>query len=137
MADELTDGERTKLREQLATLQKSHLGMRLYIALWDAPSGQPDDILRTLLAHLEFLHDLELRGILFASGPLADNDDPGPPGPGMSIFRVATMDEARALVEAEPFVKAGLRTYTLKRWTFNEGSITLRANVGVGTYEIV
>lgn len=133
----MTETEQSALRERLGALQKNHLGLRLYVALWAlAPGVRSDDLLPTLPTHLEFLHELEERGILFASGPLHDDDVPAAPGGGMSIFRVASLDEARALVDREPFVVAGLRTYVLKRWTFNEGSIMLRLNVGVGTYEV-
>ena len=132
-----TDTDRAALRERLAALQKNHLGKTLYVALWAlAPGVTPDALLPTLPAHLEFLHDLEERGILFASGPLHDADAAAAPAAGMSIFRVASMEDARALVEREPFVRAGLRTYQLKRWIFNEGSIGIRLNVGVGTYEV-
>jgi hypothetical protein len=40
-------------------------------------------------------------------------------------------------VESEPFVRAGLRTYTVKRWTFNEGRIALRLDAGTGTYDVL
>ena len=39
-------------------------------------------------------------------------------------------------MESEPFVRAGLRTYTLKRWTYNEGRIALRLDLETGTYEV-
>jgi hypothetical protein len=45
-------------------------------------------------------------------------------------------ETARTLVESEPFVRAGLRTYTLKRWTYNEGRIALRLDLETGTYEV-
>jgi uncharacterized protein YciI len=123
--------------DRIAELQKTHLGLRLHVAIWAlAPNVAPADLMPMLAEHLEFLHDLEQRGILFASGPLFDSDEAAPPGGGLSFFRADSMDAARALIETEPFVKAGLRTYTLKRWTFNEGSISIRLNAGIGTYEI-
>jgi uncharacterized protein YciI len=138
MSSPLSDIERSQLGERLASLQQHHLGKRLYLALWKpAPSAHPDDLMRTLPEHFEFLHHLERRGILFASGPLNDDDGSGPPSGGMSIFRVDSLAAARTLVESEPFVRAGLRTYTLKRWTFNEGRIALRLDVGTGTYDVI
>ena len=133
----LLHGSRNALIDRLAELQKNHLGLRLHVATWTLARNVGLADLRPMLAeHLEFLHDLEQRGILFASGPLFDSDEAAPTGGGLSFFRVASMDAARALIETEPFVKAGLRTYTLQRWTFNEGSISIRLNAGIGTYEL-
>ena len=125
------------MTERLAELQSTHLGFKLYVAIWAlAPGVAATDLSTILPTHLEFLHELEARGVLFASGPLFDTDEPAPPQGGLSFFRCATIDEARALIDTEPFVKSGLRTYTLRRWIFNEGTVALRINAGIGTFQV-
>ena len=52
---------------------------------------------------------LEKKGVLFASGPLAEADGE-PRGDGLTILRAASAEEARRIAEADPFVAHGLRT---------------------------
>jgi uncharacterized protein YciI len=90
--------------------------------------------MRRFVVHV---HDLERRGILFASGPLNNDDGSDRSSGGMSIFRVDSL-AAATLADSEPFVHAGLRTYTLKRW----GRSTMAAShcvwtSGTGTYDVV
>ena len=71
---------------------------------------------------------LERRGLLFASGPFTDPDG-APSGHGLTILRVKDAAEARAIAEAEPFFKNGLRSFELKEWTVMEGTLGLRINL--------
>jgi uncharacterized protein YciI len=64
---------------------------------------------------------LEKQGVLFASGPFADADGRSR-GHGMTILRTATIDEARKIAEADPFVVQGLRTFDVREWSLMEGS---------------
>jgi len=97
------------------------LGKKLFVVIWKANDGvQLGPVLHD---HLQFMIDLEKRGVLFASGPLS-----GKQGDGLSILRAAGMDEARAIAERDPFVVKGLRTFDLREWTVMEGSIGLTIN---------
>ena len=46
------------------------------------------------------------------------------------------MEEARALAEADPFVKNGVRTFELKEWTVMEGTLGLRVNLSDQSVEV-
>lgn len=61
-------------------------------------------------AHVAFLRGLESTGRLTMAGPFAD--DTG----GMLVVRAASEAEARALVDADPFVQRGARVATLRAW---------------------
>jgi hypothetical protein len=63
---------------------------------------------------------------MFGAAPLADED--GSTGTGMIIVRADSFEAARAIVDADPLHKFGLGTYTIQRWTMNEGSYTVRIN---------
>jgi uncharacterized protein len=52
------------------------------------------------------------------------------------VLRTATMDEARALAEADPFVANGLRTFEIKEWTIMEGTLGLRVNLSDQSIEV-
>jgi uncharacterized protein YciI len=76
-----------------------------------------------LPAHLDYQIKMEREGILFGAGPLFEPGESIPYG-GMIIVRAKDEAEARAHADADPFHKAGLRSYTLNRWMLNEGAMT-------------
>jgi uncharacterized protein len=95
----------------------------------------PEQLKPFLLAHLEYMIGLEKRGLVFASGPLADGAGP-PTGQGLTVLRANSAAEARALAEADPFFVNGLRTFELKEWTIMEGSLSLRVNLSDQSIEV-
>jgi len=115
------------LDERIAALTQKMLRRKFY-ALLSEPSPTPEKLKALLPAHLEYMIALEKRGVLFASGPLSDGAGP-PTGAGLTILRVESAQEARAIAEADPFVVNGLRTFKIKEWTIMEGSLGLRVNL--------
>lgn len=105
------------------------LSKKLFAVIWKAREGA--ELGPVLREHLEFMVALEKRGVLFASGPLS-----GAPGGGLSILRAATMEEARAIAERDPFVVKGIRTFDLREWTVMEGSIGLTINCSDRSVEL-
>ncbi len=95
----------------------------LWLLHW-TPTVPPERLEPLLAAHLSYMVDLEARGLLFASGPLAKPDGSAS-GAGLTALRVPLEAEARALADGEPFARHGLRSYTLQRWTLVEGSLSI------------
>ncbi len=120
--------------ERVAQLTQKMLRRKFYAVLSKA-SPTPEKLKSLLPAHLEYMIGLEKRGVLFASGPLADGAGP-PTGAGLTILRTSSMEEARALAEADPFVRNGLRTFELKEWTVMEGTLGLRVNLSDQSVEV-
>jgi len=120
--------------ERISALTAKMLRRKLYVVL-SRPSPTPEKLKAHLPAHLEYMIELEKRGVLFASGPLADGAGP-PSGAGLTILRAANAGEARALAEADPFVIQGLRSYELKEWTVMEGAFGLRVNLSDQSVEV-
>ncbi|QKV20167.1 YciI family protein [Oricola thermophila] len=87
------------------------------------PARSPE-IQRLLPRHLEYQVRLEREGKLFGAGPVYEEGDDLPSG-GMIILRARSYDEARALADADPLHAAGLRSYTIRKWVMNEGSMTV------------
>ena len=112
---------------RIAELTQKMLRRKLYAVL-SHPSPSPEKLKALLPSHLEYMISLEKRGVLFASGPLADGDGP-PNGAGLTILRAANARKARELAEADPFVRNELRTFELKEWTIMEGTLGLRVNL--------
>jgi uncharacterized protein YciI len=120
--------------ERIAQLMQKMLRKKLYVLL-SKPLVAPEKLKPLLPAHLEYMISLEKRGLVFASGPLADGEGP-PSGHGLTILRAADAKEARALAEADPFFVNGLRSFELKEWTIMEGTLGLRVNLSDQTIEV-
>jgi uncharacterized protein YciI len=92
-----------------------------------AVMSRPTDLWRddpsVLASHMSFLQDLEHRDVTFLSGPLGV-DDTGWRGHGLTVIRAASMAQARELLAAEPFIRAGLRAYDVMPWLITSGRIT-------------
>jgi len=101
------------------------LGKQLYV-IHTIPVAPREKIAELLPQHLEHQVRLEKSGVMFAAGPLANED--GTPGGGLIVVRADSFAAARAIADTDPLHKAGLRTYTLRRWTVNEGSYSLTIN---------
>lgn len=84
--------------------------------------------------HVRWLLDLERDDVLFLSGPLLSGPGTGP-GSGATVIRAANAETARGIAARDPFVQAGLRTFTVHRWRINEGGVGIRISLGTATYE--
>jgi uncharacterized protein YciI len=121
-------------QERVAELMRKMLRKKLYVLI-SKPVVPPEKLQPFLMAHLEYMIALEKRGLVFASGPLADGEGP-PSGHGLTVLRAANAMEARALAEADPFFVNGLRTFELKEWTIMEGTLGLRVNLSDQSVEV-
>lgn len=119
---------------RLAALMQKMLRKKFFAVL-SKPRVAPEQLRPVLAAHLDYMIDLEKRGVIFASGPLADAERP-PAGEGLTILRAASAAEARAIAEGDPFFKNGLRTFELKEWTVMEGVLGLRVNFSDQTIDL-
>ena len=119
--------------EQLKELTKNFLGKKLYV-VHTTPNAPREALDRLLPEHLEHQIRLEKSGIMFAADPMANPD--GTPAGGLVVIRAKDFAEAEAVADCDPFHKSGLRRYTLRRWTINEGSYGLRVNYSDQTVTI-
>jgi hypothetical protein len=117
-----------------AQLMQKMLRKKLYVLL-STPLVSFEKLKPLLAAHLDYMIGLEQRGVVFASGPLADGDGP-PSGHGLTVLRAGSAAEARAIAEADPFYANGLRSFELKEWTVMEGTLGLRVNLSDQSIEV-
>jgi uncharacterized protein YciI len=120
--------------ERVADLTRKMLRKKFYVVL-SKPAVTPDKLQPYLSAHLEYMIGLEKRGLVFASGPLADGEGP-PTGQGLTVLRAKDAGEARALAEADPFFINGVRSFEIKEWTVMEGTLGVRVNLSDQTIEV-
>ncbi len=84
--------------------------------------------------HVRWLLGLERDDVLFLSGPLLSGPGTGP-GSGVTVIRAADAAAAESIAARDPFVRAGLRTFTVHRWRLNEGSVSVRISLGAATHD--
>jgi len=106
------------------------LALELYVAQ-STPIKPPEEIKAMLPDHLVYQAELERAGKLALAGPLSTEDGQEIEGMGLIIYRADSLEAARALADADPMHKTGTRSFTLRRWLINEGSLTL--GVGLST----
>jgi len=119
---------------RIRELTRGMLRKKLYVVRSTATAGS-DQIGQILPEHLAYMIDLEKRGLLFASGPLAAEDGT-PRGDGLTVLRVNSGEEARKIAEADPFFRHGLRTFEVREWTVMEGSLALKVNFSDQSIEV-
>ena len=110
----------------VAMCKERGLLARQFYVINTKPTKGMEPILENLAEHLAYQGELERTGVMFAAGPLKDENGPGWAGEGMVIVRAASLEEARAIAEADPMHMSGARSFTLRPWLMNEGSFTVR-----------
>ncbi|MEM9205402.1 MAG: YciI family protein [Pseudomonadota bacterium] len=98
------------------------LAMELYVL-----QSTPIDPLRIpdlLPDHLAYQKVLEDKGVLVMAGPLSDESGTLMEGAGHIVYRAESLDAAKAIAEADPMHKEGVRSFTIRKWLVNEGSLS-------------
>ncbi len=104
---------------------KEMLQKQLY-AIFTSPTNGLGPVFANIEAHLNFQVQLEKDGIMFAAGPLWTDDEQSWEGEGMVIVRAASRADAIAIAERDPMHTSGARTFTVRPWLVNEGTVTVR-----------
>lgn len=107
------------------------LALELYVA-HSTPAMAPEDVKANLPDHLAYQADLERAGHLAFAGPMSDETGEHMQGVGLIIYRAESLEAARRLAEADPMHQSGARSFVLRRWLINEGSLTLHVGLSTG-----
>lgn len=105
------------------------LRMKLYVIETTGVPEKASEMSNHMQDHLKHQVELEERGIMFGAGPLyQEGSTDGPPMAGMIIVRAASFEEAKEIADADPMHATGMRTYTIRQWSLNEGTFNIRVN---------
>ena len=115
---------------------KEMLQKQLY-AVFTSPADGLGPILERLGEHLAFQVQLEADGILYAAGPMWTDDETAWEGDGLVVIRAGSRQEAIDIAERDPMHKSGARTFQVRPWMINEGSVTLRLDNSSQTFRIL
>jgi len=100
------------------------LAFELYV-VHSTPAATPDVVKASLPDHLAYQAKLEADGALVFAGPMSDESGTMMEGVGMIVYRAASFEHARELASNDPMHKAGARSFVLRKWLINEGSLNL------------
>ena len=107
------------------------LALELFVVR-STPAGAPEAAKASLPAHLEYQRRMEEAGNLVLAGPMSDPSGDDMMGEGMIIYRAATLDDARAMAKADPMHASGARSFEIRKWLVNEGSLNLGVGLSTG-----
>ncbi len=112
------------------------LRKQLYV-VFTKPTNGMAPIMAALKEHLDFQIDLEKRGIMFGAGPFWNDAEDAWEGEGMVIIRAASLAEAKAIAASDPMHKCGARSYSVRPWLLNEGTVTIKLTYSDGGSEVI
>ena len=111
------------------------LRKQLYV-VFTKPTNGLGPVMEVIKEHLAFQVDLEQRGIMFGAGPFWTDDEAAWEGEGMVIIRAASLAQAKEIAASDPMHKSGARSFTVRPWLLNEGSMTVRITYSDGGRQI-
>ncbi|AXK81447.1 hypothetical protein DW352_13570 [Pseudolabrys taiwanensis] len=112
------------------------LRKQLYV-IFTKPTKGMEPVMAVLKEHLDFQIDLERRGIMFGAGPFWNDAEEAWEGEGMVIVRAESLAAAKAIAASDPMHKAGARSYTVRPWLLNEGTVTIKLTYSDGKREVI
>jgi uncharacterized protein YciI len=101
------------------------LAKQLYV-VFSEPTNGLGPIMEVVDEHVRYQTKLELDGVMWAAGPMATPDEQEWLGDGLFMYRASSVEEATRYAEADPMHKSGARTFRIRPWLLNEGSLTVR-----------
>jgi uncharacterized protein len=119
--------------EKVAELLKPMLKKRLFLALSKA-TAPPEDLLPFVDEHLAYMNYLERAGKIFAAGPFVQEGVLV--GDGLTILQTKTIEDANALMQADPLIRLGLRQFDLRPWELREGRMTIVLSAATSSFQL-
>lgn len=122
--------------EDVLNASRGMLQKQLYV-VFTTPTDGLGPVMENIEPHLRYQVDLEARGIMFGAGPFWTDDEESWEGEGMVIIRASSLAEASEIAAADPMHKSGARSYRVRPWLLNEGTMTLKVRYSDGSREVL
>ncbi|MGH7246848.1 MAG: YciI family protein [Pseudomonadota bacterium] len=122
-------------RQRIDDARAEGLAAREYFVVFTRPKASREAVQQHLAIHLEYQRELERRGVIVAAGPLSDEQGWSWTGKGMIILRAESLAAARAIADADPMHRDGVRSYEILPWLMNEGSFSLKVSLAAQKVE--
>jgi len=134
----MSDDENPKSVPAAAVLEASQamLQKQLY-AIFTKPVDGLGPVFANIEDHLKFQVELEREGVMFAAGPMWTDDEQSWEGDGLVVVRAESREAAIAIAERDPMHRSGARSFHVRPWLINEGSITVRLDYSTQKLTII
>ena len=129
MAETIT---RTKILEASGDMLK----WQVYV-IHTTPTDGMDKVMENIHDHLAFQRRMEDEGVYVAAGPHWADDEETWEGEGMIVLRAKSLAHAREIAESDPMHASGARSFTVRPWLINEGTITVKVGFASGVREVL
>ena len=87
----------------------------MWYLTFSRPQAPREQIVPHLQEHLDWQRRMHDAGAVLFSGPSGDRSM------GIILVRAASLDEAKQVLDSEPFHALGLRTYEVIEWDVHQG----------------
>ncbi len=115
--------------------ERGALALEVFV-VQSTPGGDPEAVKSALPDHLAYQRELEGAGRLVLAGPVSDEIGEQMIGAGLIIYRASSMREAKEMADSDPMHSSGARSYTLRKWLVNEGSLNISVGLSTGASQL-
>ena len=123
-------------KDDILEASKGMLQKQLYV-VFTKPTNGMGPVMENIKPHLDFQVELEEKGIMFGAGPFWADNESDWHGEGMVIIRARSLAEARDIAASDPMHSSGARSFEVRPWLLNEGTVTLKVRYSDGSRELV
>ncbi len=115
--------------------KRGYLAKQLYVIFTRASNGI-DPVMAALEDHLSYQEKLEREGVMFAAGPNWTDNEQSWEGDGMIVYRANSCAHAREIAAQDPMHLSGARTFTVRPWLVNEGTLSISIDFATGRFSM-
>jgi len=115
--------------------ERGSLALELYV-VESTPIEPMDKVKEILPDHLAYQQSLEESGSLAFAGPLSDETGELMQGVGLIVYRAVSLSSAKDLAENDPMHVNGVRSYSIRKWLINEGSVNIKLGLSTNKAEL-
>ncbi|MEH6738431.1 MAG: YciI family protein [Sulfitobacter sp.] len=122
-------------KDDILEASKGMLQMQMFV-VFTTPTNGMGPVMENIEEHLQFQVNLEQCGIMFGAGPFWADDEHTWNGEGMVIIRADSLEHAKEIAATDPMHSSGARSFTVRPWLLNEGSITVAVDFSTGRHAV-
>lgn len=123
-------------KEDIMAACEGMLQKQLYV-VFTTPTNGMGPVMENIEDHLKYQVHLEETGVMLGAGPFWDDDEKMWEGEGMVVIRAGSLAEANEIAAADPMHSSGARSYRVRPWLMNEGTVTVKVRFSDGSREVI
>ena len=125
-----------KVTKKDILIASSHMLNKDLYVVFTKPTNGLGPVMENIEEHLKFQVSLEEKGIMFGAGPFWEDNEIDWAGEGMVIIRANSLSEAKEIAASDLMHKSRARSFTVRPWLLNKGTITLSINYSKGNITV-